>query len=109
MLKTILFCVPLIVAAPCALADTRQDCEQHKDLHVQVRACSDIVKHDERAAWAFVNRGQAYLSLRDYEGAINDLTKAIGIDPKLALAYVNRSAAYGREVAPLVRTDFPLR
>ncbi|WP_051408851.1 tetratricopeptide repeat protein [Syntrophorhabdus aromaticivorans] len=43
----------------------------------------------------YMNRGTAYLVLGDYRAAIEDLGRAIEIDPKFAPAYLNRSTAYG--------------
>ena len=41
-----------------------------------------------------VNRGSAYFDLGEKEKAIEDFTRAVQIDPKLAMAYSNRGSAY---------------
>ncbi len=43
---------------------------------------------------AFYNQGDAYSKLGDYEGAIDKYTKAIGLYPNDAKAYVNRGNAH---------------
>jgi tetratricopeptide (TPR) repeat protein len=45
-------------------------------------------------AYAYNNRGNAYLDLGDAKKAIADYNRAIAIDPKYALAYKNRGDAY---------------
>ena len=47
-------------------------------------------------AEAYVNRGNAYASLKQFEKAIVDFDKAIELNPFLALAYKNRGNAYSR-------------
>jgi tetratricopeptide (TPR) repeat protein len=41
-----------------------------------------------------MNRGTAYFTLGDYRAAIEDLSRAIEIDPEFAPAYLNRGTAY---------------
>ncbi len=42
-----------------------------------------------------MNRGTAYFTLGDYRAAIEDLSRAIEIDPEFAPAHLNRGTAYG--------------
>lgn len=44
---------------------------------------------------AYNNRGNAYLSLGNYQQAIEDFNKAIELDPNYAKAHNNRGLAYG--------------
>ena len=43
---------------------------------------------------AYYGRGNTFLSIKKYEEAIADYTKAIELDPKDADAYYNRGGAY---------------
>jgi len=42
----------------------------------------------------YINRAAAYASLKHWEEAISDSTKAIELDPERTLAYMNRAMAY---------------
>jgi tetratricopeptide (TPR) repeat protein len=46
---------------------------------------------------AFTNRGNALLSHRNYDRAIDDYNKAIRLDPKYAVGFYNRGLAYLRK------------
>jgi tetratricopeptide (TPR) repeat protein len=87
-----LFLLALFASAQ-ARADRGQDCTQHADLDLQVRACTEVVDIDPRAAWAFSNRAWALLDKGQFDSAIADASKAIEINPAMAVAYVNRAAA----------------
>ena len=49
---------------------------------------------------AYNNRGFAKAGLKDHNGAINDYSKAIEIDPDDAIAYNNRRIARGKSIDP---------
>src|SRR5690242_20536654 len=85
--------VSLIAAPGTARADRIQDCVQHADLDLQVRACTEIIASDGQAAWAYVNRSWAHMDKGLHDNAVADATKAIEINPQLALGYVNRAGA----------------
>ena len=53
-----------------------------------------MIDANPRHARALMNRGRAKLSLKDTEGAVVDLTAAVGADPKLVDAYKARATAY---------------
>ena len=57
-----------------------------KDFDVSIRLGLDY-------ATAYVNRGVAKRSLRDYKGAIKDCDTAIRLDPENVEAYFNRGNA----------------
>lgn len=44
--------------------------------------------------WAYMNRGKAYLMLKDYDKALSDCSKAIELNPQDAFNYFNRSTIY---------------
>jgi tetratricopeptide (TPR) repeat protein len=48
---------------------------------------------DPANSLALNGRGYAQLRLRNYQGAINDCTQAIRLNPSYANAYLNRSVA----------------
>jgi len=48
-------------------------------------------------AWAYTNRGHAYIAKGDYDRAITDFNRTIEVDPRNGLAYINRSHAYERK------------
>jgi tetratricopeptide (TPR) repeat protein len=43
---------------------------------------------------AFVNRSDIRLRMKDFEGAASDAGQAITLQPQLAVAYLNRGAAF---------------
>ncbi len=43
---------------------------------------------------AYVNRGSAYLYLEQYDRALADFNKAIGLNPQVVEAYYNRGIIY---------------
>ena len=43
---------------------------------------------------SYINRGNAYFNMQDYERAITDFSKAIKLDPSYAIAYLNRGIVY---------------
>lgn len=94
---TVTICLVLVSAfmawPKSARADEIQDCVQHADLDLQMRACSQILQRDSNAAWAYVNRSWALMDKGEPDRAIADATRAIELDPKIAIAYVNRAGA----------------
>src|SRR5262245_59524934 len=80
-----------VIEPASALADLGQDCAQDRNLDLQVQACSDIINRDPTAAWAYANRSMAHMTRGDHDRGITDATKAIEIDPRLAMAYVSRA------------------
>jgi tetratricopeptide (TPR) repeat protein len=53
---------------------------------------SEKIKKDGKDTWAFRNRATARMTDKDYDGAIDDLTVALGVDPHQSL-YVERGRA----------------
>jgi len=53
---------------------------------------SDLIRKDEKSTWAFRNRASVRVIEKDYDGAIDDLTEAIKVDPHQSL-YVERGRA----------------
>ena len=58
--------------------------EVHRSLkhdHDVIRSCNDLLARDKPSATLYELRGLAKESLRDYQGAIEDLTLAIALHP----------------------------
>ena len=53
-------------------------------------ACSEVIRNEPNAAWAYLNRGIAHGAGGDTTRELADYNKAIELDPKLANAYQNR-------------------
>jgi tetratricopeptide (TPR) repeat protein len=81
------------ISVPQASADRAQDCIQHANLDLQLRACTEIIDIDARAGWAYANRSWALLDKGEFDRAIADASKAVEINPSMTVGYVNRAAA----------------
>src|SRR5262249_5845112 len=58
------------------------------------RAISDFtqaLKNEPRLVVAYVNRGNAYRTKKQYDQALADFTRALRLDPRNVLAYYNRA------------------
>jgi tetratricopeptide (TPR) repeat protein len=80
--------VALIAASsgPGALADSAPLCSSGT-FDESIAACSEVIRGNAQASWAYVKRGGGYINKVDYDNAIADETKAIEINPR----YGNRS------------------
>jgi len=89
----------LVMAASCLLgtpaaADDRDICRQQIG-QATIDACDRIIDNSRQyssreVAEAYINRGQQYYTLRNYNRAAADFTSAIGLDPYHPIAYGNR-------------------
>src|SRR5262249_37864389 len=103
--------VELLAAAGLVLATSvsvfaagdREDCAAIGNPDQSIAACARVISDGSETAanraMAYKNRGNAYYSKKDYDGAIADYNEAIRIDPSQALtyhvvAYVNRARIY---------------
>jgi len=87
------FCASITVSV---VADAVQDCQQKKDLKLQVQGCTQLLSRSLAPAGqaaVYQYRGSAYLGLGQYDSAIDDLTKSINIQAD-ALTYTLRGGAY---------------
>ena len=83
--------VPLIFASvialstassgPSALADIVSKCASGTP--DETIACSEVIRDNAKASWAYVNRGLGYERKGDHDKAIADESKAIEIDPSI--------------------------
>ena len=58
---------------------------------------TEAIRLDPKTAYAYKNRGSAYIGKREYDKAITDCTEAIRLDPKSAKAYAARAEAYTKK------------
>ncbi len=83
-----------------------KDFLQREQYKLAITEFSAALKH-ANSSTALVDRGTAYSELKNYQAALNDLTKAISIDSKNGLAYTVRGVVYFRSNRPqLAIKDF---
>ena len=94
MLRKLLFCVAMLVVAGPAAADDAMRCSREFG-DVRIAACTRAINSGAgRPSVNYNNRGDAHRSKGEIDRAIADLTEAIRLDPKYAIAYSNRGLAY---------------
>ncbi len=100
-LALLLFTLFALADASRAQSDAVQKCALEAEESVFDRAidqCTAAIQSGELSnqelAIAFYNRGFAFYSNRDYDGAIRDYDQAIHLQPKYAPALVRRANAY---------------
>jgi tetratricopeptide (TPR) repeat protein len=90
--------ISLVIVASCALgtpaaADEREICRRQIG-DATLDACDRIINSRQYptrdVADAYINRGQQYYTLRNYNRAAADFTSAIALDPYHPIAYGNR-------------------
>ncbi|MGY8708568.1 retroviral-like aspartic protease family protein [Bradyrhizobium sp. 18BD] len=62
-----------------------------------ISACDQVIANDTGHAQAHIARGLAWYELRDYDRAISDFSRAIGIDPKYVRAFYYRGLAFEKK------------
>ena len=87
----------LLGSAIAAAAQDAETCRTGKG--DWIGACSRVVTSSrstrDEVGNAYINRGQHYYEIRDYENALKDFNRAIPLRPKwLQLAYGNRGNVY---------------
>ena len=77
MLKRLAMLMALVSASSAAWADARSACENWKYTPPDrsIATCSEVIRRDARAAWAYNNRGNAYHAKGDYDRAIADYNR----------------------------------
>ena len=91
MLRKLLFCLALLVVAGPATADDAMLCSTETG-DAAVAACTRAINSGAgRPSINYNSRGEAYRSKGDMDRAIADYTEALRLDPKNAIAYVNRA------------------
>jgi lipoprotein NlpI len=88
----------VVVALPAtsAFADAASECgDWEKTLPDRsLIVCSEVIRSDPRAAWAYNNRCLAYDIKGEYDRAIADCDQAIRLDPHSPQPYYNRGNVY---------------
>ena len=95
----------ILVAAMLALclagqarADAQTDCVQKGDPDLSIKGCSEAIESGDwsgsNLVWAYVNRGDSYHQLGQYDRAIADYDEALLLKPGDADALFNRARAY---------------
>lgn len=67
---------------------------------IAIAGFSKALSIDESYAEAWSNRAVARIQLRDFEGAMSDLDRAIAIKPDLGAAHFNRACLLSRQLSP---------
>jgi Flp pilus assembly protein TadD len=101
-------CATAVLATPAEDAYQQgKDLVEKEDFKGAIVSLNEAISLDPKNADAFKNRGFAYGSLMQHQKAIDDCTKAIGLDPK----YVKATAdlAISATTPPATRqTPFPV-
>ncbi len=95
MLKPIAVCLVVAFCAAAAPAWAQTDanvetCASGTNPEIRIKACTDVIRGDASAAWAYNNRGAGHHVLGNSEQALADYTQAIALAPDYGLAYRNR-------------------
>lgn len=68
------------------------------DWNTQIRNCTTLINSGRETrknrSIAYINRGLAYYTLKNFDRAISDYSEAIGLDGESKIAYHNRGLAY---------------
>jgi len=110
----VVFCcaLGLCAATSPAQAGPKEDCERGASLRVTlsdgdvirlhvsdqladviIRGCSQVIRRDRKAGWAYLARGAMYYGKGEYQRAIADYSKSIEIDQS-ADTYYERASIY---------------
>jgi tetratricopeptide (TPR) repeat protein len=87
----------LVFASAAAIAQDTEICRGHTG--DTIAACTRVIKSTrstrEQVGDAYINRGQHYYEIKEYDRAIEDFNRAIPLKPRwLQMAYGNRGNAY---------------
>jgi len=63
----------------------------------EIASCSEVIRINPRAWWAYVNRGVSWDAMGQFDRAIADYSEAIKLNPKSALAYTNRGKVWDQK------------
>jgi tetratricopeptide (TPR) repeat protein len=94
MLKRLCVFTLLTMCSSAAWADTKADCNQHRDLDLSIRSCTQLIQQNPRDYEAYTSRALSYSNKKDPDHAIADYTKAIEIKSDFSDAIINRANEY---------------
>jgi tetratricopeptide (TPR) repeat protein len=95
--------VMLPAASAAQQSDERRRCFASEGVTPQqkIESCTAVIASGGQTSQGLVavlnSRGNAYLSSRNYDRAIDDFSEAIRVNPKFALGFNNRGFAYQRK------------
>lgn len=78
---------------------------ENENYDAAIQACSEVIRNDRRAAWAYNNRGLELKKKHELEKAISDFSEAIRLKPDFAEAYYNRGRTQGADTGAAI-ADF---
>ena len=91
-------CVGLWLGVGLAHAGPAEDCNQLRDLDLQLRGCTAYIRlgkgSPENLATAYLNRANIYAQRTKYDRAFADYGAALALDPSNPLIPYNRGNAY---------------
>jgi hypothetical protein len=64
------------------------------NLDALIKGCTELIARDPKHDTAYFSRGRAYLSMAQYDSALQDFNRAIEVSPRMAEAYAGRGAVY---------------
>jgi len=106
-MKWIVPAAALVLAASCgversAAADNAwTECENFENRDVRIRGCTAVIDNAaetaESHADAYYFRGNAYAAKGDFDKALMDYSKAIGLAPNYSSYYASRCWAYAQK------------
>ena len=67
----------LWMAPPAALAGPLEDCQSLKNLDLEIRACTELIRRGKSKVAAYHFRGRAYADKGDHDAAIADYNEGI--------------------------------
>ena len=90
MHRALLTLVSIIAATSAAAMDDQQSCLNQQVQDSRMEACSRVIHSAPHNAIAYYNRGLSYQLKGELDHAIEDLSKAIDLNPNYAAAYNSR-------------------
>ena len=97
-MRIVIACGLLLVGGGLAYGAAADDCNQVRDLDLQLRGCTAYIKEakgaPENLATAYLNRANVHAQRTKYDRAFADYNSAIALDPQNPLIPYNRGNAY---------------
>ena len=98
VMRTMAVCAVLWLGAGLAHAGPAEDCNQLRNLDLQLRGCTAYIRlgkgSSENLATAYLNRANINAQRTKYERAFADYSAALALDPSNPLIPYNRGNAY---------------
>lgn len=91
-----IFTLAVTLCCVCTLFFPVFAAEIPSDLDSQIAALTDNIASHSNESVLYYRRGNLYLKKQEFSLAVDDLNKAIEINPKYAVAYSDRGFAYSK-------------